>query len=275
MAQAKKKATAMPARKKPTKPKKKSIGKKPAKPRRVKLRVDPKAFGNPRLKRFVAKIFKWTFVAILLLCMAPILLTILYIPSSVHPISTLMVSKWYQGEKVQRKWVRFEDISPFVYQSVISSEDGKFCFHRGVDWDAVNLVVDDLLEGEKPRGASTIPMQTVKNIYLWSSRSYIRKILEVPLALYVDFVWGKRRMMEIYLNIAEWGPGIYGIEAASRAYFKRSAKHLSRKQAALLAVALPNPKLRNPKRPKRGMRRLARLVEGRAKASGAYVKCLK
>ncbi len=218
---------------------------------------------------------KWLLVGAVLVSLVPVLFTFLYLPPAVHPISTLMISKWFQGERVTRRWVAIENISPFVYQSVISSEDGKFCFHKGVDWNAVNIVIDDLLEGESPRGASTIPMQTVKNVYLWSSRSYVRKVLEVPLAMMIDFVWSKRRMMEIYLNIAEWGPGIYGIEAAAQYHFKRSAKRLTRRQAALLAVTLPNPKLRNPRRPKRGMKRLARLVERRAKASGAYVKCVK
>ena len=107
-------------------------------------------------------------------------------------------------------------------------------------------------------------MQTVKNLYLWSSRSYLRKFLEVPLALYIDLIWSKRRTMEIYLNIAQWGPGIYGIEAAAQHHFKRSAKRLSRAQASLLAVTLPNPILRNPRKPNRGMRRLAKLVESRS-----------
>lgn len=226
-------------------------------------------------KSYTRKFLKWLFVLSFIICLIPVLLTFLYKAQFVHPISTLMVSKWVQGENVTRIWVPMERISPFVYQSVISSEDGKFCTHNGVDWDAVNIVIDDLMEGESPRGASTIPMQTVKNVYLWSSRSYIRKMLEVPLALLIDVVWDKRRTMEIYLNIAEWAPGIYGIEAAAQYHFKRSAKRLTRKQAALLAVTLPNPKLRNPRRPRRGMRRLARLVERRARASGAYVKCVK
>ena len=168
-----------------------------------------------------------------------------------------------------------DDVSPFVYQSVVSSEDGQYCSHNGVDWDAVDLVVDNLIDGERPRGASTIPMQTVKNLFLWNSRSYLRKLLEVPLALTADWAWDKRRMMEIYLNIAEWGPGIFGIEAAAQHHFKRSAKKLTRRQAALLAVTLPNPIARNPRKPNRGLQRLARLVEKRARQSGAYVKCLR
>ncbi|MEP1207228.1 MAG: monofunctional biosynthetic peptidoglycan transglycosylase [Rhizobiaceae bacterium] len=218
------------------------------------------------LKRLVA--------LLVIICLVPVLLSVIYIHPSVHPVSTLMAKNWLLGSTVARRWVPLEDISPFVYQSVVSSEDGQFCAHSGVDWAAVNLVVDDLIEGERPRGASTIPMQTVKNLFLWPDRSYLRKMLEVPLALYTDLIWSKRRMMEIYLNIAEWGPGQYGIEAAARHHFNRSAKKLTRRQAALLAVALPNPAARNPRKPGRGLDRLARLVEKRARQSGAYIKCL-
>ena len=207
--------------------------------------------------------------------MIPVVLTLIYWPGFVRPVSALMVANWLKGEKVERQWVPIEDVAPVLWQSVMMSEDGQYCSHSGVDWNQVNAVIDDALEGERVRGASTIPMQSVKNLYLWSSRSYVRKVLEVPLALLVDAVWSKRRLMEIYLNIAEWGPGIYGIEAASKHHFKRSAKRLNRKQAALLAVTLPNPRLRNPRKPNRGMRRLARLVQKRARASGAYIGCLR
>jgi monofunctional biosynthetic peptidoglycan transglycosylase len=218
---------------------------------------------------------RWLLVAVALVCMAPLVLTLFYRIPAIQPISTLMISKRIAGKQAARTWVSIGEVSPFVYQSVVSSEDGRFCIHVGVDWVAVNLVVDDLIEGERPRGASTIPMQTVKNLFLWPDRSYIRKLLEVPLALFADLVWSKPRMMEIYLNIAEWGPGIFGIEAAAQHYFKRSAKRLTRKQSALLAVTLPNPILRNPRKPSRGMSRLARLVEKRARRSGAYVACLR
>ena len=220
-------------------------------------------------------LFKWLIIGLVLIVATPIALTIVYKQPSVHPVSTLMLNQRLSGDAPRREWVDFDAISPFVYQSVISSEDGLFCTHGGVDWAAVNLVVDDFIEGEKPRGASTIPMQTMKNLYLWTSRSYLRKVLEVPLAIYADFILGKRRMMEIYLNIAEWGPGLFGIEAAARHYFNRPAKRLTRRQAALLTVALPNPIVRNPAKPGRGMQRLARLVERRARQSGAYVTCLK
>ena len=117
-------------------------------------------------------------------------------------------------------------------------------------------------------------MQTAKNLFLPSTRSVIRKGLEIPLAMWMDVVWTKKRLMEIYLNVAEWAPGIYGIEAASQAYFGVTAKQLSGRQAALLAVTLPNPIKRNAANPSKGMKRLAGIIEKRAQQSGAYIKCL-
>eukprot|EP01034_Spumella_vulgaris_P014623 gene14623-18682_t len=153
-----------------------------------------------------------------------------------------------------RQWVEFDQIAPVLVQSVMMSEDGQFCIHDGVDWGQMRGVVEDALEGESTRGASTIPMQTVKNLFLWNGRSFVRKAMELPLAIAADFVWSKQRMMEIYLNVAEWGDGIYGIEAAARHHFGVSAAKLSRRQAALLAVSLPNPKERNAGKPGRGLK---------------------
>ena len=154
------------------------------------------------------------------------------------------------------------------------SEDGQFCSHRGVDWGEMKAVVQDALDGEATRGASTIPMQTAKNLFLWNSRSFVRKAMEMPLAIAADFVWSKRRLMEIYLNIAEWGPGIYGIEAAAQHHFNVPAAKLSRRQAALLAASLPNPYERNAGKPGRGLQRLAGVIEKRARRSGGYITCL-
>ncbi len=211
---------------------------------------------------------------IALLVAIPLVLAIIYRLPSTQPVSTLMLGGWIKNQKVQRDWVPISKINPVLIHSVMMSEDGRYCAHNGVDWGAINTIIDDAMEGEKTRGASTITMQTVKNLFLWNSRSYIRKALEVPLALYVNAIWSKRRQMEIYLNIAEWGPGIYGIEAAARHYFRRSAAKLSRKQASLLAVTLPNPRLRHPKKPSRRMRVLARINRARSRQAGAYIKCL-
>jgi monofunctional biosynthetic peptidoglycan transglycosylase len=134
--------------------------------------------------------------------------------------------------------------------------------------------VAEVVDDDAPRGASTITMQTVKNLFLWPSRSYVRKAMEVPLAYYADLVLGKRRVMEIYLNVAEWGPGIFGAEAAARHYFDRAAADLSAGQAALMAAALPNPAERDPAHPSRHMRRIAEIIARRAAAAGDYVGCL-
>ncbi|MCP4317360.1 MAG: monofunctional biosynthetic peptidoglycan transglycosylase [Hyphomicrobiales bacterium] len=204
----------------------------------------------------------------------PFVLMFLYIVPFVHPVSTMMLRDVLVLRGYERQWVNFDDIAPALVQSVLMSEDGRYCLHDGVDWGALNLVIDEALEGERSRGASTIPMQAVKNLFLWSSRSYIRKVLEVPLAIAADTIWSKKRLMEIYLNVAEWAPGVYGIEAASQYYYGIPAAKLSRRRAAYLAVTLPNPYLRNPVRPSKGLVRLARIVERRAHQSGAYIKCL-
>jgi monofunctional biosynthetic peptidoglycan transglycosylase len=148
--------------------------------------------------------------------------------------------------------------------------------HQGIDWLAMQDVVGEVFdEEEKPiRGASTIAMQTVKNLFLWEGRSVMRKLLEAPLALWIDSVWTKRRVIEVYLNIAEWGPGIYGAEAAARKHFGKSAARLSRQEAALLAAVLPNPIKRSAGKPSRAMRRKAALVVERMAGMGNHLDCV-
>ncbi len=222
----------------------------------------------------IFRVLRYFIGLCLFLLLLPYLLVLAYIPSSVYPVSTLMIGEMVAGRTYEREWVAFDDIAPALVQAVMMSEDGQFCAHKGVDWEALDIVIAEALEGEASRGASTIPMQVAKNLFLPAVRSYVRKALEIPIALWADQVWDKRRMMEIYLNIAEWAPGVFGIEAAAQTYFGVSAKELTRRQAALLAVTLPNPHLRNAASPSTGMTRLARRIEGRAAQSGAYVKCL-
>ncbi len=214
------------------------------------------------------------FLLVLLVALTPFALILLYRWESVHPVSTLMLAGYVSGQPVDRTWVEFDNIAPVLVQSVMMSEDGQFCAHDGIDWEALNTVIDGALEGEETRGASTIPMQTAKNLFLWQSRSFIRKGLEIPLAMTSDYLWDKRRLMEIYLNVAEWAPGVYGIEAAARHHFGIPAAQLGGRQAALLAVTLPNPHLRDPANPSNGLARLAGSIEARAAQSGAYITCL-
>ncbi len=216
--------------------------------------------------------FVLAFFAILVFL--PTFLLLFYRIEIVRPISTLMVYETLIGAEVHREWVKLDEVAPVLYQSIVMSEDGKFCFHNGVDWEALNAVIEDAIDGEKTRGASTITMQMVKNLFLWPNRSYVRKALEVPYAILADFILSKKRIMEIYLNIAEWDRGVFGAEAAAKNYFSRSASKLSARQASLMAVTLPNPKKRNAAKPGRQMNQTAGIIRRRASASGAYVKCL-
>jgi monofunctional biosynthetic peptidoglycan transglycosylase len=208
-------------------------------------------------------------VAVLVLI--PVVLVPVY--RFVPAVSTLMVWEFVaRAGDVQRTWAPFDEIAPVLVTSVVMSEDGKYCSHHGVDWDELSKVLDR--SDDRPRGASTIAMQTAKNLFLWNSRSYLRKAVEMPIALYADLAWGKQREIEIYLNIVEWGPGVFGVEAASRRYFKRSASQLTAGQAALLAAALPNPLVRDPSRPSGAMQSLARTIAERARMAGGYIDCL-
>jgi monofunctional biosynthetic peptidoglycan transglycosylase len=190
------------------------------------------------------------------------------------PVSTLMLGRWLSGRSVTRAAVPLELVSPALPIAVIASEDNRFCRHRGVDWGALREVVENADEDGPSRGASTVPMQTAKNLFLWPGRSFLRKALELPIALWLDLVWSKRRMMENYLNIAEWGEGLFGAEAAARRYFGKSARELSRREAALLATALPNPILRNPGRPSPRHRALANRLLGRMELAASLSGCV-
>jgi monofunctional glycosyltransferase len=205
----------------------------------------------------------------------PVILTPIYRAEFIHPLSTPMIWRLLSGLPVSRNWVEIEDIAPVMRYSVLMSEDGRFCSHRGIDWVELNTVLDGAFDGEKPRGASTITMQTAKNLFLWTSRSYFRKALEIPMAVYIDLVWSKKRIMEVYLNIAQWDEGIYGIEAAAQHYFGRSSSNLTARQAALLAAALPDPVSRNPARPSAGLSRIADIIASRAAKSGGYNGCVR
>jgi monofunctional biosynthetic peptidoglycan transglycosylase len=202
----------------------------------------------------------------ILLVALPYLLTPLYVVG--QPISALMAWRWITGSPVQRTWVDLKNMSPALPRSVVASEDAKFCSHRGIDWDSLQNAIEDAQDGEVSGGGSTITQQVTKNLFLWNGRSVIRKGLEIPLAMWVDLVLTKQRILEIYLNIAEMGPsGQFGAQAGAEYAFNRPASNLSARDAALLAAILPNPVTRSARTPGPGVRRLAGTYMARAQAA--------
>jgi monofunctional glycosyltransferase len=184
-----------------------------------------------------------------------------------HPVSTLMAWRRFTGQPVNRQWIDFSAISPYLPRSVVGSEDAHFCKHHGIDWGALREAIRDAREGERLRGASTITQQVAKNLFLWGGPDPIRKVLEFPLAMWIDLMLPKQRILEIYLNIAALGPsGQFGAEAGARYAFGHSASELSPREAALLASILPNPSLRSARTPGPGLRRLAGVYTARAQS---------
>jgi monofunctional biosynthetic peptidoglycan transglycosylase len=225
-----------------------------------------------RAKTFL-RTLRILFGIVAVLIAVPLVLTPVYLV--VEPVSVPMLSRMLTGQSVTRVWRDIDDISDRLKASVILSEDGQFCRHWGIDVAALRVEVDNYLAGRDARGASTITMQVARNLFLWNGQSAVRKALEVPLAAYIDLVMPKKRIMEIYLNIAEWGPeGEFGVAAGSQRAFGRAPQNLDWRTASLLAVTLPNPILRNPARPTAGLLRVAGIVEGRARQYGERAACV-
>ena len=226
-----------------------------------------------RKRRGFARVVRAVLLVLAVLIAIPVVLTPVYL--FIDPVSAPMLERTLTGRPVVREWRPIGQISDRLKASVILSEDGQFCRHWGVDFRALKDEFDRMLAGKEFRGASTITMQVARNLFLTNRQFFLRKALEVPLALYIDLVMPKRRIMEIYLNIAEWGPnGQFGAEAGAQAAFGVSAEALSWGRAGLLAVTLPNPLVRKPARPSPGLRRVAGIVEARAREYGQRANCV-
>ena len=187
------------------------------------------------------------------------------------PFTPTMASR-IEPYDVERDWVSLSDVSPHVVYSVIAAEDARFCTHNGIDWDAVEDARDSNARGGRRRGGSTITQQTAKNVFLWQGGGYVRKAAEAYFAYAIDFIWGKRRVMEVYLNVAEWGDGLFGIESAARERFGKPASDLTPREAALLAAVLPSPNKWRANPPGPYVSRRAGTLQARAadvRASGA------
>jgi monofunctional glycosyltransferase len=220
------------------------------------------------------RIIRGVAILILMVLLLPYLITPFYL--AVNPVSTLMLWRWARGAPVVRTWTPLKAMAPALPLSVIVAEDARFCTHHGIDFGELRAAIEDADALSEMRGGSTIAQQTAKNLFLWQGRSYVRKALEFPLALWIDLILGKRRTMEIYLNIAEWGPnGEFGAEAGARYAFGKSARDLSPREAALMASILPNPRLRSARRPGSGVSRLAGIYQARAARFAARADCVK
>lgn len=159
------------------------------------------------------------------------------------PLTTTQAASLFSGDGLKRKYVALDEISPYAKLAVIASEDQAFPDHNGFDWKSIEKAMEhNKAKPKRVRGASTISQQVAKNVFLWQGRSWVRKGLEVYFTFMIELVYSKRRILELYLNVAEMGKGIFGIEAAAQAYFNKPAKNLTRAQAAQIAAALPNPK---------------------------------
>jgi len=213
-------------------------------------------------------------IVLLVVLLLPYLITPLY--AVVDPVSTSMLWRRLTGARVERQYVPIARISPSLSLAVIVAEDGRFCSHHGVDLAELREAFAEADDMDEMRGGSTITQQVAKNLFLWQGRSYVRKALEFPLALWIDLILPKRRVLEIYLNIAEWGPnGEFGAEAGARRAFGKSAQDLARYEGALMAATLPNPTIRNARRPGPGLQRLAGLYVARTTKSPAAAGCLR
>jgi monofunctional biosynthetic peptidoglycan transglycosylase len=191
------------------------------------------------------------------------------------PLTPLMVIRLVEGEGLRKHWVPLEEVAPILPQAVVAAEDNRFCEHAGFDWEELGGQIDALLAGERARGASTITMQTAKNLFLWPGRDFVRKALEAWLTPQIELLWPKRRIVEVYLNVAEFGPGIYGAEAAARTYFGKSASALGAQEAALLASILPSPRAWSPLRPTDYLQGRARTIRTRIGQLGPMLDCLR
>lgn len=179
------------------------------------------------------------------------------------PVTPLMLLRAAGGATIAREWVPIEEISPHLVRAVVAAEDTGFCGHNGFDWGAIDAAAERMEQGKSLRGASTISMQTAKNAFLWPTRSWPRKAFEAYFTVLLELMWPKRRVLEVYLNIVEWGDGIYGAAAAARAHFGKRPAALSRREAALMAVVLPDPRDLSPARPSRYVSRRAETILAR------------
>jgi monofunctional biosynthetic peptidoglycan transglycosylase len=218
---------------------------------------------RPTLWSRLPRLVRGFVLAVLALLILPYLLVPVY--RFVDPPSTLMLWRYLTGAPVEQAVVPLDRVGKVLPLTVIVAEDARFCRHGGIDWTEVADAFEDNQDGGRIRGGSSITQQLVKNLFLWPGRSWVRKGLEAPLALWTDLVLPKRRILELYLNVAEWGPdGRFGVAAGARHAFGKAPADLTAREAALLAAILPNPVRRSARSPNARVERLAAIYQERA-----------
>lgn len=205
-------------------------------------------------RKIFRKIFRIIRFAVFFFFISTIFVTIVYrfVRPPVTPLQLIRVAEQIaDGEKIsmKRDWVKLKDISPNMPRAVIASEDNNFQKHHGIDFEAIKKARELNKKRKRKLGASTISQQTAKNVFLWPDRTWLRKGMEVYFTGLIEIFWGKRRIMEVYLNVIEMGDGIYGVEMASQKFFRKPASNLTRSEAALIAAVLPNPRRWSPAKP--------------------------
>ncbi len=218
------------------------------------------------LKRLARKATRLLTLAALLV--VGLILLFRFVPPPFTPLMLL------RDAPIQKQWVSLEQMAPALPRAVIAAEDNLFCSHWGFDLNSLQAAVLAFASGERAGGGSTISMQTAKNLFLWPERSVFRKLLEAPLTLIIEVSWPKPRILEVYLNVAEWAPGVYGAEAASRFHFGKPAKSLSRTEAARLAAVLPNPLKWSAGKPGNYVRRRTEIINRRVAQLGPLLDCV-
>ncbi len=211
-------------------------------------------------RRLIGRVLKWLMLLVVVLLLLSVLWVVAY--KFVDPPTTsLMIRDQIAGHSVKQSWRPLSRIDANMPRAVITAEDAHFCSHHGFDMAAIGDALQKNLDGKKLRGGSTISQQTAKNAFLWGGRSWLRKGLEVYFTTLIEAIWGKRRIMEVYLNVVETGINTFGVEAGAQHYYGHSADKLTRREAARIAAILPQPIKRDAKKPRGYTKRYAHNIE--------------
>jgi monofunctional biosynthetic peptidoglycan transglycosylase len=228
------------------------------------------------MKKFLFGVIKFTIKTVLLIFVATIVWAALYRYVN-PPLTPLMVIGYFGGKRtVKKEWSDYKNISNYMKLAVIAAEDQKFPMHEGFDIESIKDAIGDKMSGDRLRGASTISQQTAKNVFLWPSRTWMRKAAEAYFTFLIEKIWGKKRILEVYLNVIETGKGVYGVGKAGEIYFGKSAGNLTKEESALVAAILPNPVRMSAVNPSRYVRERQGWIIGQMDNLGTgYLKRIK